>query len=237
MFMRNYQCKITDLTQLSPSLWQLRLTPKVPFFYQAGQYVQIIIDQQDQRPFSIASAPTEASANLALHIGASPEKIDTWKVIAHLHQHTEITITAADGNAWLREDSQRPVLCMVGGTGFSYAHSLMTKLAEQQSKRVIQLYWGVRETSHFYLSASINSWQQKLSQFTYHPIVEYPHTDWQGRSGRVIDAVLADHIGLTDYDIYVAGRFEMAGAARQVFIEQGADPTRIFGDAYAFIKT
>ncbi|MGL6349120.1 MAG: NAD(P)H-flavin reductase, partial [Aeromonas sp.] len=37
------------------------------------------------------------------------------------------------------------------------------------------------------------------------------------------------------YDIYVAGRFEMAGAAREEFKILGAEPERIFGDAYEFI--
>ena len=37
------------------------------------------------------------------------------------------------------------------------------------------------------------------------------------------------------YDIYIAGRFEMAGVARDDFEHKGAHRQNIFGDAYAFI--
>jgi len=48
-------------------------------------------------------------------------------------------------------------------------------------------------------------------------------------------AIMDDFVSLHDYDIYVAGRFEMAGAAREEFKILGAEPERIFGDAYEFI--
>ena len=56
-----------------------------------------------------------------------------------------------------------------------------------------------------------------------------------GKSGLVHKAIMDDFVSLHDYDIYVAGRFEMAGAAREEFKVLGAEPERIFGDAYEFI--
>jgi aquacobalamin reductase/NAD(P)H-flavin reductase len=40
---------------------------------------------------------------------------------------------------------------------------------------------------------------------------------------------------LTTYQVYVAGRFEMAKVVRDDFIKQGLPITSLFGDAYAFI--
>ena len=62
-----------------------------------------------------------------------------------------------------------------------------------------------------------------------------PDADWTGKSGLVHKAIMDDFVSLHDYDIYVAGRFEMAGAAREEFRILGAEPERIFGDAYEFI--
>ena len=40
---------------------------------------------------------------------------------------------------------------------------------------------------------------------------------------------------LADYDIYLAGRFEMVAAVRQDFVEQGAIVAHMYADAFAFI--
>ncbi|MBL4816794.1 MAG: NAD(P)H-flavin reductase, partial [Shewanella sp.] len=41
---------------------------------------------------------------------------------------------------------------------------------------------------------------------------------------------------LHGYDIYIAGRFDMVGAAREVFRAIGVEEEHLYGDAFAFIK-
>lgn len=67
-------------------------------------------------------------------------------------------------------------------------------------------------------------------------MVETAPSDWQGKIGNVLDAVEQDFVSLSDYDIYICGRFEMAGAARERFTNgKGAIRERIFADAFSFI--
>ena len=40
---------------------------------------------------------------------------------------------------------------------------------------------------------------------------------------------------LVDYDIYLAGRFEMVAVVRGDFVEQGALIEHMYADAFAFI--
>ena len=49
-----------------------------------------------------------------------------------------------------------------------------------------------------------------------------------------VDAVLADFASLDQYDIYVAGRFEMAAVVRQTLRLRGVQDEHLFGDAYQF---
>ena len=52
----------------------------------------------------------------------------------------------------------------------------------------------------------------------------------------VLTAVLQDYGTLAEHDIYIAGRFEMAKIARDLFCnERQAREDRLFGDAFAFI--
>ncbi len=68
------------------------------------------------------------------------------------------------------------------------------------------------------------------------PVVEDAPQDWQGKRGNVLNAISEDFESLANYDIYIAGRFEMAGAAREQFTQnKQARSDRMFADAYAFI--
>jgi aquacobalamin reductase/NAD(P)H-flavin reductase len=66
-------------------------------------------------------------------------------------------------------------------------------------------------------------------------VVEIPEKNWAGKTGWVHQVVLADIKDLATYQVYVAGRFEMAKVVRDDFIKQGLPITSLFGDAYAFI--
>lgn len=68
------------------------------------------------------------------------------------------------------------------------------------------------------------------------PVVEQPESDWRGRTGTVLSAVLDDFGSLTNYEIYIAGRFEMAKIARERFCsERDVSPEYLYGDAFEFI--
>ena len=152
-----------------------------------------------------------------------------------IYKHIRLSHRRAERQCLFTQSSDRPILCVVGGTGFSYAHALIEALAAEKTKRAIQLYWGVREQDAFYNDKPVKEWLKNLPQLQYEPIVEFPFGTWNGRTGRLIDAVEHDHINLAHYDIYIAGRFEMAGAARQAFIDRGANPKHIFGDAFSMV--
>jgi len=52
----------------------------------------------------------------------------------------------------------------------------------------------------------------------------------------VLTAVMQDYASLSEHDIYIAGRFEMAKIARERFCaERGALEAQMYGDAFAFI--
>ena len=75
----------------------------------------------------------------------------------------------------------------------------------------------------------------KLANGKFIPVIEAPSADWQGRSGMVHKAVMDDVNNLVDYDIYLAGRFEMVAVVRGDFVEQGALIEHMYADAFAFI--
>lgn len=50
----------------------------------------------------------------------------------------------------LREDEDRPLILIAGGTGFSYVRSILLTALARNPNRDITIYWGGREEKHLY---------------------------------------------------------------------------------------
>ncbi|MGL9632004.1 NAD(P)H-flavin reductase, partial [Escherichia coli] len=134
------------------------------------------------------------------------------------------------------DDEERPMILIAGGTGFSYARSILLTALARNPNRDITIYWGGREEQHLYDLCELEALSLKHPGLQVVPVVEQPEAGWRGRTGTVLTAVLQDHGTLAEHDIYIAGRFEMAKIARDLFCsERNAREDRLFGDAFAFI--
>lgn len=231
--MKVITCQVASLTALTEHVYKALLKPSQPINFSAGQYLNFVISDEDKRPFSIASAPS--AELIELQIGAFGSDSYPMQVIEHIKANTEVTIEMPFGNAQLREDSKRPLLLIAGGTGFSYIKSMFEHLALQGSQREVVVYWGLRDPSACYELEQTAAMINKLANGKFIPVIEAPNADWQGRSGMVHKAVMADIKNLADYDIYLAGRFEMVAAVRGDFVKQGALIEHMYADAFAFI--
>ncbi|MCE1736956.1 NAD(P)H-flavin reductase, partial [Enterobacter hormaechei] len=61
-------CKVTSVDSITDTVYRVRLLPDSPFSFRAGQYLMVIMDERDKRPFSMASPPSEKQM-IELHIG------------------------------------------------------------------------------------------------------------------------------------------------------------------------
>ncbi len=62
----------------------------------------------------------------------------------------QIVVDIPHGEAWLRDDEERPMILIAGGTGFSYARSILLTALARNLNRDITIYWGGREEQHLY---------------------------------------------------------------------------------------
>ena len=223
--MTTLSCKVTSVEAITDTVYRVRLVPEAAFSFRAGQYLMVVMDERDKRPFSMASTPAEQEF-IELHIGASELNLYAMAVMDRILKEREIEVDIPHGEAWLRDDEDRPLILIAGGTGFSYVRSILLSALARNPDRDIAIYWGGREAKHLYDHPNLRI----------EPVVEQPEEGWRGRSGTVLTAVLQDYGTLAEHDIYIAGRFEMAKIARDLFCnERGAREDRLFGDAFAFI--
>jgi len=231
--MQSVICNVSSIEKLNDFLYRIFLAPVTPVSYKAGQYLSVIMGEKDKRHFSIANAPS--GEQIELHIGASPENRYAMEVIEKMQNEGKIEAEVGCGDAYLREDSIRPVILMAGGTGFSYVKSILERIIDLKLENPVHLFWGVKEYAHFYFENEALEWAKQYPNIHFHPVVELSDLSWNGHKGYVHKAVLNEFKDLSPYDIYIVGRFEMAKVARDDFIKQGAMVEHIFGDAFAFI--
>ncbi|WP_107852766.1 NAD(P)H-flavin reductase [Oceanimonas marisflavi] len=231
--MQKISCNVEVLHEMADTLWYVRLKPEQAVDFNAGQYLLVVMADDDKRPFSIANMPQE-NGEIELHIGASPDNTYAMQVLKRMQEQGQIEVQLPAGKAYLRE-SRHPVILMAGGTGFAYTRSILQQMLADGLHKPVFIYWGVRHEDHLYADEELKGLAAEHKELTYVPVVQNGNEHWQGRSGLVHEAIMEDFPSLTGYDIYVAGRFEMAGVAREAFKEKGVDAERLFGDAYEFI--
>jgi aquacobalamin reductase/NAD(P)H-flavin reductase len=232
-----------SLTSLTPHVFKALLKPSEKVDFIPGQYLNFVMSDDDKRPFSIASSPN--SDLIELQIGAFVADSYPMQVIDRIKSaqvdNKPVTIEIPLGNAQLRTESERPLLLLAGGTGFSYIKSMFEYLAEQKSQRHIMVYWGLRELTAAYELEETAAIIAKLPHANFIPVIENVTENvnegggWQGKTGLVHQAVMHDIVSLEPYDVYLAGRFEMVGAIRGDFVEHGALLEHMYADAFAFI--
>ncbi|GAA0858540.1 NAD(P)H-flavin reductase [Aliiglaciecola litoralis] len=192
------------------------------------------MSEKDKRPFSIANAPRD-DGKLELHIGAEAGNNYAAEVLERMRLHQTIDVDGGHGSAYLRENKIRPTILLAGGTGFSYTHAILQRRLAMPNKDPVFLYWGTRTLKDMYAYESLKALEKTHPNFRFHPVVDCPDDNWRGKKGWVHLAVLNDFVSLEPYQVYVAGRFEMAGVAREDFHNKGLLLENLYGDAYQFI--
>jgi CDP-4-dehydro-6-deoxyglucose reductase len=212
---------------------QLPATERLQFV--AGQYLEFILKDGKRRAFSIANAPHD-DAMIELHLRLIPGGQFTQYVFDEMPEKTIMRIEAPLGTFYLREDSQKPIIFVAGGTGFAPIKGIIEHMIHNNIQREMVLYRGGRTQQDLYMNELSERWAQFLPNLTYIPVVsdEPADSDWHGRRGLVHEAVLDDYLDLSSYQAYVCGAPGMVEVAHEAFVAQGLNAEEFFSDAFTF---
>jgi len=229
--------RVSLLERLAPDVMRLRLqlpsSERLRFL--AGQYVEFILKDGGRRAFSIANAPQDDN-QIELHIRRVPGGKFTEQVFVTLKERDILRIEGPHGSFHLREDGERPLLMVAGGTGFAPLKAIIEDMIHRQIVRPIHFYWGARDRAGLYLHELVAGWVREHEHLRYIPVLSEPGADdaWSGRTGLVHTAVLADHVSLAGFDAYVCGAPAMVEAAKRDFVAAGLPAERFFADVFSY---
>ncbi len=230
-------CRVNKITKLGHDVIGLHLklpaSERVQFL--AGQYIDILLKNGKRRSFSLANAPHD-DAFLQLHIRYVPGGEYTEHVFNNMKEKDILRMEGPLGNFFLREDSDKPIIFIAGGTGFAPIQSMVAHALHQRLEREMTLYWGARQLRDLYLPQVPSRWQQENPNFTFIPVLSEPDAKdaWPGRSGLVVDAVIADFPDLSGYQVYACGAPAMVAAARTACAQCGLPENEFYADAFSY---
>lgn len=203
---------------------------KVPF--KAGQYLQVLLEGQEPRSFSMANAP-RASDSAQLHVRVLPGGLFGATVLPGLQPGAELQVELPFGDFYLRA-GDAPVVMVAGGTGFAPMQSLLEDALPKQRERSFTLYWGARRQDGLYALEQVRKWEQKFPNFRFVGVISDGDAPAPLRQGLVHEAVLQDLPTLADHQVYACGSPALVHVAREAFVQQRQlKVADFFSDAFA----
>jgi CDP-4-dehydro-6-deoxyglucose reductase len=229
-------CRIARMTPLAPDVMQvfLKLPSVETMPFQAGQYLDVLLEDGKRRSFSIASPPHD-SGLLELHVRRVAGGGFTEKLFGQMQAGSLLRIEGPIGQFVYREGAS-PVIMIAGGTGFAPLKSMLRHLLEKGSGRAVHLYWGARNVVDLYEEARVLEWARTHPQLKFSAVLSEAKEAGAAhrRLGWVHEAVLADHPNLAGFEVYVAGPPALVEAVRASFPARGLSEDRLSFDSFDY---
>ena len=235
---RMLPCRVQTLQRAAADvmIMSLKLPTNERLQFRAGQYIEFVLKDGKRRAFSLANAPHD-DALLQLHLRLAPQGQFTTHVFETMKVKEILRIEGPFGTFFLREDSDKPIILVAGGTGFApikaiIEHAMHNKMVH----RPMTLYWGARDRSGLYLPELPQQWVAQHAYIKYIPVLSdaTPADQWIGRKGLVHQAVLENFESLAGVQVYACGAPAMIDAVRSDFIEHGLPSEEFFADSFTF---
>ena len=237
---RKLPCRVESIDKPAPdvAIVKIKLPANERLQFLAGQYIDFLLKDGRRRSFSLATPPHD-DALLELHIRHVPGGHFSEQLFSQFKGREILRFEGPFGTFFLREESDKPIIFVAGGTGFAPIKGIIEHALQHRidATRPMVLYWGVRAKRDLYLPDLPGQWQQASRNFTFIPVLSEsaPEDDWPGRSGLVHQAVQDDFADLSGYQLYVCGGPAMVDAARRSFIDaRGLPPEEFFADSFTY---
>ena len=234
---RKLPCRVTGVEKVNHDviLLYLKLPSSERLQFLAGQYIDLLLKEGKKRSFSLANAPHN-DHTLELHIRHYEGGLFSEYAFHELKESTLLRFEGPLGTFFLREDSERPIIMVAGGTGFAPIKGIIEHSIYLGDKRPIHFYWGARKEEDLYLNQLAQSWTNEHEHIEYIPVLSEPEDGsmWQGRTGLVHNAILEDIKDMTPYEVYTCGPPPMVHTVLNSFVERGLSAEFIYSDSFEF---
>jgi CDP-4-dehydro-6-deoxyglucose reductase len=172
---------------------------------------------------------------IELHIRHLSGGLFSDKVFSSMKEKDILRLEGPFGSFFLREDSTKPMVLLASGTGFAPIKAITQQLQHKGITRPAVLYWGSRRKADLYQHDWCLEAAASMPNLRYVPVLSEPAADdaWQGRTGFVHRAVMADFPDLSGHQVYACGAPIMVESAERDFVAQcGLPDDEFYADSF-----
>lgn len=219
---------VVQMAPLTDTILQLVLAPEHYIDYQAGQYLQLLVDEAELC-YSIANAPM-GSRQYELHIRHRPDNPSDLHLLNEVKQTGVMTVRAPFGVCDFKHlDPIKPILFIAAGTGFAPVNAMIEQLLVLGEARRFELVWSARTQSDLYLDEKVKQWQNHVHQFQYVSLLS--SRDKQTPVSLVSSRYTAS---LHDWQMVISGPFDWVYRTRDQLVAHGVSVDNLYSDAFQF---
>lgn len=231
---RRLNLRVMEKARVAEDVVRLMLDPEGgPLQRLPGQYLDVLLADGKRRAFSIANAPHHGAA-IELHVrhvaGGGFTSFVFDELIPGMTLHGEGPL----GTFVPREDSERPMIFVAGGTGFAPVKALIEHFLDIGTRRTMTLVWGARSADELYLRDLPERWARGAHPVRFLPVISDPERAAGLPIALAHEAVLDAYPDLADFDIYMSGPPALIDAGRHAFVDAGLPEDRLYYDSFDY---
>lgn len=211
----------------------LRLPAAERLQFLAGQYIDILLKDGRRRSFSLANPPHD-DARLEIHVRRVPGGRFSDQLLAEMKPKALLRFEGPLGSFYLREDCERPIVLVAGGTGFAPVKSMVEHAIARGLRRPMHVFWGVRARRDLYMGELAAHWAALHEHIGFTPVLSEPAPGDGGETGLVHEAVLRALPELSGHQVYMSGPPPMIDAARHAFRAAGLPREHLYFDSFDY---
>ncbi len=234
---RTLPCRVEKVEKPAPdvAILSLKLPAQERLQFLAGQYLDILLKDGIRRSYSMANAPHQ-DGYIQIHVRHIPGGQFSDHVFNDMRDRAILRFEGPHGTFFLREDSDKPIIFMAGGTGFAPIKAVIEHAFFTHIDREMVLYWGCRSLADLYMAQLPLQWAKEHPNFSFIPVLSdaKPEDNWQGRTGLVHQAILDDFDKLSGYQVYACGAPIMVESGQKAFAERGLPDDEFFADSFTY---
>lgn len=232
--------RLLETVDITHDIREFRFRAGRPAAFRAGQYAMLTVPGLGQeRAYSLSNLPNE-DGWWCFQIRKVPGGAGTSVLFDQLKQGDAVMLDGAYGLAYLREDVQRDVVCLAGGSGLAPMLSIArgwSALAKAPARR-LDFFYGGRVPRDICGESMLRTLPEFGRSLQFHGVVSTPDAaqaeQWPGHVGyvhEVMSAVLGD--ALREREVYLAGPPPMVQASLEMLQgPYGVPPERIHFDRF-----
>ncbi|WP_408097923.1 FAD-binding oxidoreductase [Peredibacter sp. HCB2-198] len=227
--------KIISQQRVSSSVVILKVQLDSPLEYKAGQFVNVIREDQLCRSYSLASVSNNQT--LELHVRKVPQgMMSNWLYDAELLGH-KITLSGPVGECYLTHEMENDDLLLLGvGTGLAPLYGIVQEAIANGFKGKITLFHGGLRLESLYLVEELKNLEEKCPQFQYFPAYLTGESREGFLQGDLVELLKKHEFDIKNTTVMVCGDPDMVKKLKQTVFLKGVPSKKIFSDAFVSNK-